>query len=91
MSTPIRYGLLAAAAPVLLWSGLALGQTTTTPPPAGQPRAPEMVQGEVVRIDRNTGRVTIRDADGKIHEFQANKETLQDLKEGERIQARRRQ
>jgi hypothetical protein len=35
--------------------------------------------------------VTIRTSDGKMHEFQASKETLQDLKEGDRIEARLRQ
>jgi ribosomal protein S1 len=77
---------VAVAAPVLLWSGAALGQATA--PPAGQPRTPEKVEGEVVKIDKNQGRVTIRAADGTIHEFQASKETLQDLKVGDRIEAR---
>jgi ribosomal protein S1 len=46
------------------------------------------VEGEVVKIDKNQGRVTIRAADGTIHEFQASKETLQDLKVGDRTEAR---
>jgi hypothetical protein len=46
------------------------------------------VEGQVIKIDRAQGRVTVRAADGVTHEFQASKETLQDLKEGDRIEAR---
>ena len=79
---------MAVLAPILLWSGVAFGQATTTPPTTGGNRSPEKVEGEVVKIDRNTGRVSIRSSDGTMHEFQASKETLQDLKEGDRIEAR---
>jgi Cu/Ag efflux protein CusF len=69
--------------PLLLWGGTALAQTTT--PPA---TTPEMVSGQVVKIDRSQGKVTIREGNGKMHEFQASAETLKDLKEGDRIEAR---
>ena len=42
----------------------------------------------MVKIDKPTGRVTIKTADGSMHEFQASKETLDDLKVGDRIEAR---
>jgi hypothetical protein len=42
----------------------------------------------VIKIDRSKGRVTIRASNGQTHEFEASKETLQDLKEGDRIEAR---
>jgi hypothetical protein len=45
----------------------------------------------VVKIDRPQGRVTVQAADGTMLEFQASRETLQDLKEGDRIEARLRQ
>jgi Cu/Ag efflux protein CusF len=83
-----RFGV-AIAAPILLWSGTALGQSVN--PPAHQGATPRMVEGQVVKIDRTQGRVTIRATDGTMHEFQASKETLQDLKEGDRIEARLRQ
>jgi hypothetical protein len=73
--------------PLLLWSGAALAQTTA-PPKAPAPSTPEMVAGQVVKIDRGTGRVTIREGNGRIHEFQASADTLKDLKEGDRIEAR---
>jgi Cu/Ag efflux protein CusF len=72
----------------LLSSGLAFGQ---------QPKAdckaatPEKVEGQVVRVDKKTDRVTVRDSAGATHEFQANKETTKDLKAGDKIEARLRQ
>jgi Cu/Ag efflux protein CusF len=72
----------------LLSAGLALGQ---------QPKAdckattPEKVEGQVVRVDPKTDKVTIRDKSGATHEFQANKETTKDLKPGDQIEAKLRQ
>ena len=77
--------------PLLLWSGTALAQTTSPPatkPPNPAANTPEVVSGQVVKIDRAQGKVTIREGNGKIHEFQASAETLKDLKEGDRIEAR---
>jgi hypothetical protein len=83
-----RFGA-AVAAPILLWSGTALGQAVT--PPTTQGRTPQMVEGQILRIDRSQGKVTIRATDGTLHEFQASSETLRDLKEGDRIEAKLRQ
>jgi Cu/Ag efflux protein CusF len=87
---------IAVAAPILLWSGAVCAQTASPPAqqrptPQQQGQTPQMVEGQVIKIDRRQGRVTIRAADGLVHEFQASKETLQDLKEGDRIEARLRQ
>jgi Cu/Ag efflux protein CusF len=83
-----RFGV-ALAAPILLWSGTALGQAANPPVQPGS--TPRVVEGQVTKIDRKQGRVTIRANDGTTHEFQASQETLQDLKEGDRIEARLRQ
>jgi hypothetical protein len=72
--------------PILLWSGTTLAQTTT--PPSSMPNTPQTLEGQVVKIDRGQGRVTIRAADGTMHEFQASADTLKDLKEGDRIEAK---
>jgi Cu/Ag efflux protein CusF len=80
---------VALVAPILLWSGAALAQTAA--PPVHQGSTPRTVEGQVVRIDRRANKVTIRASDGSIHEFTASKETLDDLKEGDRIEARLRQ
>jgi Cu/Ag efflux protein CusF len=77
--------------PLLLWSGTALAQATsppTTTPPNPAANTPEVVSGQVVKIDRGQGKVTIREGNGRIHEFQASADTLKDLKEGDRIEAR---
>jgi hypothetical protein len=70
----------------LLSAGLAFGQQQKA-----DCKAPAMVEGQVVRIDQATHKVTIRDNSGTTHEFQANQETTKDLKPGDRIEARLRQ
>ena len=56
----------------------------------GKPNAPETVAGQVTKIDPAQSRVTVRTNDGTVNEFEASKETLQDLKVGDRIEAKRR-
>ena len=51
----------------------------------------EKVEGQVVKTDPAQGKLTVREADGTVHEFQASKETLQDLKAGDRIEAKLRE
>ena len=72
----------------LLSAGLAFGQQ---PKADCKAAAPEKVEGQVVRVDKKTDKVTIRDKSGTTHEFQTNKETAKDLKAGDRIEARLRQ
>jgi NADPH-dependent 2,4-dienoyl-CoA reductase/sulfur reductase-like enzyme len=52
---------------------------------------PDTVGGQVTEIDPARNRVTMRDGDGTVREFEASKETLEDLKVGDRIEAKRRQ
>ena len=80
---------VALVAPTLLWSGVAFGQAAKAPVHQGS--TPSRVEGQVVKIDKPTGRVTLKGSDGSTHEFQASKETLDDLKVGDRIEARLRQ
>lgn len=72
-----------AVAITVLSAGLAFGQK-----PKAECKSPEKVEGQVVRVDPRTDKVTIRDSGGTTHEFQANKETTKDLKPGDRIEAR---
>jgi len=74
------------AASLLLWTGTALAQNTPAAPPAGA--SPERVEGQVVRIDQATGKVTLQASSGQTYEFQASPETLKGLKVGDRIEAR---
>ena len=50
--------------------------------------AAERVEGQVTKVDAAQGKVTVREADGTTHEFQASKETLQDMKVGDKIAAK---
>jgi hypothetical protein len=50
--------------------------------------APQKVEGRVVRIDPSAGKVAVAEDGGKTHEFQTSKETLKDLKVGDRIEAK---
>jgi hypothetical protein len=85
------------AALSVLSAGAAFAQQPTAPQPAAAAkecdpaRVPQSVEGQVVTVDRNTNKVTIRDSRGTTHEFQANAETARDMKPGDRIEARLRQ
>ena len=46
------------------------------------------IEGQVVKVDLAQGKVTVRGANGTTHEFQASKETLQDMKVGDKIAAK---
>lgn len=80
--------LVTAVAGAMLWTGTALGQAAPKPGcDALKAGAPQKVEGQVVSVDPNQGKVTIKSADGKTHEFQAPKERIQDFKVGDRIEA----
>jgi hypothetical protein len=73
---------------VLIMVGLAFGQ--------GKPadcKAPpkEKVEGQVVSVDTNAGKVTVKEKDGTTHVLQGSKETLQDMKPGDQIEAKLRE
>jgi len=70
----------------MLWSGTVLAQRT--PAACDKARTPERLEGQVIRVDTAQGKLIVRMADGTTHEFQADKETLQDYKAGDRIKAK---
>jgi|SRR5215510_8199734 len=78
-------GFLAGA---LLLGGGTLYAQTPTPPDCPKPLAVEKLSGEVVKLDEAQGMVTIRASDGTMHEFRASRETIQDMKVGEKIEAK---
>lgn len=49
---------------------------------------PLNIDGQVVKVDMEAGRLTLRASDGTLHEFQATKETLADYKAGDPIKAK---
>ncbi len=72
---------------VIASSGAAFAQAKPACDAQGRVMTPEMFEGQVVGIDQAQNKLRVREADGKVHEFQASKETLQDFKVGDRIEA----
>jgi hypothetical protein len=56
--------------------------------PGSNPK--QTVEGVVTRVDPQRNRVTIRDASGGNYEFDASAGTIDDIKVGDKIEARRR-
>ena len=79
------------AVALMLWTGTALAQSKPACDPQGKVKTPEKVEGQVVKVEPAQDKVTVRGSDGTVHEFQASKETLQDLKVGDRIEAKLRE
>lgn len=85
MRTRVRMstGLVLAA---ILSSGAAIGQEVQAR--CDRANTPERVEGRVVKVDVERGRVIVHPPSGADHEFNASRETLQDLRPGDRIEAR---
>ena len=83
---PWRHMAAVVAAIATLWSGAALAEVKLTN--CDPVRYPPKVEGQVLKVDMNEGKVTMRTSDGTVHEFQASKETLQEFKVGDHIKAK---
>jgi hypothetical protein len=79
------HGVAVLTVGIVLWSGVAFAQAK---PGCEKTSTPQKLEGQVVAIDLNQGKVTMRGSDGVNHEFQASKETLQGYKVGDRIEAK---
>jgi hypothetical protein len=79
----------AIVAGVLLSSDAAIAQSKPgcEKDSQGKVATPQAIDGQVVKIDKGQGKVTVRGTNGTTHEFQASKETLRDLKVGDRLEA----
>jgi aconitase B len=77
----------ASVVTLMLWVGPAFAQGKPACDAQGRVMTPHKVEGQVVKVDLAQNKVTVRETDGTVHEFQASKETLQDLKAGDRIEA----
>ena len=53
---------------------------------APKAKAPEKIDGQVVKVDRKNGMITVRNNDGSIHEFTGDAETLREYKKGDKVQ-----
>jgi len=80
--------LAVVIAVAVLWTGAALGQTA---PKSGcdamKAGAPHKVEGQIVNVDANNRKISVKTGDGKTHEFQASPEMIRDFKVGDRIEA----
>jgi hypothetical protein len=81
----------ALAMGLMLCTGSALAQGKPNCDAQGKMKTPEKVEGEVVKVDTAQGKVTVREPDGTVHEFQASPETLKDLKVGDKLEAKLRE
>jgi hypothetical protein len=72
---------------LVLWSGFALAQTKPGCDQQGRVMTPQKVEGQVVKVDAAQNKLTVRQADGTVHEFQASPEAIQGFKPGDRIEA----
>jgi Cu/Ag efflux protein CusF len=83
-------------AATMLWTAAAASPTAPvcdvqrTAPEQGV-AAPGKAMGQVVKVDTAAGKVTIRQPDGKSHEYLASRSTLRDLKEGDRLEVKLKQ
>ena len=77
----------AGLAMALLLSSGASGQAKPACDAQGRVVTPRKVEGQVVKVDAAQNRLTVREADGTVHEFQASPETIQGFKVGDRIEA----
>ena len=77
-----------ALAVVILVGGSALAQQSAAPKVNCHANPKQKVEGQVMKIDAATHIITVKEGDGTVHEFRASKETLEDLKVGDRIEAR---
>jgi hypothetical protein len=87
--------LAALAAAAMLIVGPAFAQDTKTPcqPSASAGsgsakvgKAPEKIEGQVTKVDRKNGTLTVKRPDGTTHEFKGSTETVRDYKKGDQIE-----
>jgi hypothetical protein len=76
---------------LMLWTGSALAQGKPSCDAQGRMKTPEKVEGQILKVDNAQGKVTVREADGTVHEFQASGDTLKDLKVGDKLEAKLRE
>jgi hypothetical protein len=83
----IRILLIAAVAGgLVLANGIALGEEKRAN--CNKAGAPEWIDGEVTQMEAAQGRLTVRAADGAIHEFETSPKTLEGYKVGAPIKAK---
>jgi len=64
-----------------------MGQAKPACDQQGRVATPQKVEGQVVKVDAAQNKLTVRETDGTVHEFQASAEAIQNFKVGDRIEA----
>jgi hypothetical protein len=81
-----RWTMLAAGVATLaVLGGTAIAQQQ--PRADCQANAPAKVDGQVVSVDQGSRRITVRDKDGRLHEFQTTADMVQTMRAGDKIEA----
>ena len=80
-------GLVVAVTAVVLCGSTSAHAQSTPGCVGGKVSPPPKVEGEVLKVDPGLDKVTVRGKDGVVHEFHVPKETLRDLKAGDKIEA----
>lgn len=86
-----RVGAMAGAmvtVALVLGPGVAMGRAKPACDGLGKMMTPEDPAGQVVKMEPAQSRVSVRESDGVVHEFQVSPETLRNLKVGDRIEVK---
>jgi hypothetical protein len=86
----MRTRLWLAALAFAVWAGPASAQDAQALATERGTNPKQTVEGVVTRIDPQHNRVTIRDPSGGNYEFDASPDTINGMKVGDKIEARRR-
>jgi hypothetical protein len=79
------------AVTLMMLMGTAWGQDKPACDSKGKIKTPELVEGQVSKVDRSQGKLRVRASGGEEHEFFASNETLQDIRVGDPIKAKLRE
>ena len=80
--------LVTSAATLVVLAGAALAQQ---PKVDCRANTPAKIDGQVVSVDQAARKITVREKDGKLHQFQARPEMMQTMKSGDKIEAKLRE
>ena len=72
---------------LVLGPGIAVAQGKAACDQQGRVTTPQKVEGQVVKVDAAQNKLSVRAADGTVHEFQASAEAIKGFKVGDRIEA----
>jgi hypothetical protein len=90
MSLRARQAVGVAVAAIIT-AGTGWAQVKPACDSSGKLKSPELVQGQVSKVDRAGGKLSVRTSGGEEYEFLASNETLEGIKVGDSIKAKLRE